>query len=74
LRGRDVSQNATLLRGLLEGYVSPLRDVVVLNAAAALVVAGRAKDLEEGIMLANHSLDQGKAYSCLKKMIEITNA
>lgn len=74
LRGRDAASNATLFRGLLEGYVCPLRDAVVLNAAAALLVAGRAKDIGEGIVLANHSLDQGEAYTRLKKLIEITNA
>lgn len=74
LKGGDAAHNALLFRGLLEGYVSPLRDAVVLNAAAGLFVAGRAKGLEEGIMLANHSLDQGEAYRRLKKMIEITNA
>ncbi|MBI2082812.1 MAG: anthranilate phosphoribosyltransferase [Deltaproteobacteria bacterium] len=74
LQGKEASHNATLLRGFLEGYVSPLRDVVVLNAAAALVVSGRSKDFEEGVMLANHSLDQGKGYECLKKLIEVTNA
>ncbi len=74
LAGKDAAFNATLLRGLLEGYVCPLRDAIVLNAAAALYVAGRAKDIEEGIVLANHSLDQGEALKRLRKLVEITNA
>lgn len=73
LKGRDVDFNATLMRGLLEGYVSPLRDAVVINAAAALFVSGRAASWEEGIVLANHSLDQGKAYEILKDVIRISN-
>ena len=72
LLGRDVNYNANLLKGLLEGYVSPLREVVVLNAAAALVVSGQASELEEGLMKANHSLDQGHAYDILKKLIKKT--
>ncbi len=74
LAGRDAVVNASLLRGILEGYLCPLRDAVILNAAAALVAADRAKDLGEGIVLANRSLDQGKAYECLKKLVEVTNA
>ncbi|MBI2066660.1 MAG: anthranilate phosphoribosyltransferase [Deltaproteobacteria bacterium] len=73
LQGGDASYNANLLRGLLEGYVSPLRDVVLLNAAAALIAANRVKEFGEGLMLANHALDQGRARGCLKKLIEITN-
>lgn len=73
LQGRDASYNAQFLKGLLEGYVCPLRDAVVLNAAAALYVSGRAKDFEEGLVLANRSLDQGEALRCLKKLMEISN-
>lgn len=73
LKGKDAVYNATLLKGLLEGYECPLRNAIVLNAAAALTVSGRAKDLEEGITVAEHSLDQGKAYEVLKNLIRISN-
>jgi anthranilate phosphoribosyltransferase len=69
LQGQEADYNARLLKGLLEGYVSPLRDAVVLNAAAALVVANLAMNLAEGIMKANHSLDEGHAFAVLKKLV-----
>lgn len=73
LKGKDASYNATLLKGLLEGYECPLRNAVVLNAAAALVASGRAQNWEEGITMAEHSLDQGKAYQVLKDLMRISN-
>ncbi len=73
LQGRDGEYNATMTKGLLEGYESPLRQVVVLNAAAALMVVGRARDLSEGIKIAKHSLDQGKAYQVLRDLVRISN-
>ncbi len=73
LRGRDADYNAMILKGLLEGYESPLRSVVLLNAAAAFYVAGRAKDLGEGLTIGEHSLDQGRSYQALKDLIRISN-
>ncbi len=73
LKGRDAAYNAVMLRGLLEGYESPLRRAVVLNAAAALMVSGRAASLEEGLAVADHSLDQGRAYEVLKDAVRISN-
>lgn len=73
LQGRDAAQNATVLKGILEGYLCPLREAIVLNAAAALLVVGRVARLGEGITLAQHSLDQGKAHECLRKLVEVTN-
>lgn len=73
LKGRDAEYNATMLKGLLEGYESRLRDAVVLNAAAALTVAGRAASLEEGLAVGEHSIDQGRAYEVLKDVIRISN-
>lgn len=72
LEGGDVEHNAHLMRGLLEGYESPLRDVVMLNAAAALIVAGRAMSLEDGLEIAEKSLNQGHAMERLKKLIEVS--
>lgn len=73
LKGRDADYNAMMLKGLLEGFESPLRTAVQLNAAAALMVSGRASGLEEGLTIAEHSLDQGRAYEVLKDVIRISN-
>lgn len=73
LKGKDAASNAALLKGLLEGYECPLRDAVLLNAMAALVVSGRAKDWEEGFSIAGHSIDQGKALNALKNLIRVSN-
>jgi anthranilate phosphoribosyltransferase len=74
LRGGDAETNATALMGVLKGNKGPFRDVAVLNAAAALVVAGRAKDLKAGVALAEHSLDSGEAEGRLDRLIAISNA
>ncbi len=73
LKGRDAAYNATFLKGLLEGYVCPLRSAVVLNAAAALVVVGRAKSWEEAMTIADHALDQGKAVRVMRDLVRISN-
>lgn len=73
LSGRDAAYNAVFLKGLLEGYDCPLRHAVLLNAAAALYVTGRARHLEEGIVLGEHAMDQGKAYQVLKDVIKVTH-
>jgi anthranilate phosphoribosyltransferase len=51
----------------------PLRDVVLLNSAAALLVAGRAADLGEGIALAAHAIDTGAARRVLRDLVAMTN-
>jgi anthranilate phosphoribosyltransferase len=53
---------------------SPYRDVALLNAAAALVVAGRAKNLKEGVALGLKSLDTGAAASKLKRLVAVSNS
>lgn len=73
LKGGDPNQNAQILKGILKGEEGPKRDIVVLNAAAALVAAEKAKDIEEGIKLAEESINQGEALEKLKKLIECTN-
>src|SRR5690349_9104665 len=59
LKGGDAEANAASLRGVLEGRPGAFRDVALLNAAAALVVAGKAKDLKDGTALGAKSLDSG---------------
>jgi len=73
LRGKEAPYNAVLLKGLLEGYESPLRTAVLLNAAVALVAVGRATSLEEGLSVGEHALDQGRAYQVMKDLIRISN-
>jgi anthranilate phosphoribosyltransferase len=72
LKGGDADSNAAALRAVLGGESSAYRDIVVLNAAGALVVAGAAPDLAAGAKLASDSLSQGKAKAALDQMIAIT--
>jgi anthranilate phosphoribosyltransferase len=73
LKGADPLANAARLNALLDGKPGALRDIVLLNAAAALIVAGRAKDLREGVGLAAQSIDGGAARRALDRLIVITN-
>ena len=73
LKGGDAAANAVALQSVLDGRPSPYRDVALLNAAAALVVAGRAKDLKEGMTLGIQSIDSGAAAERLKRLIAVSN-
>jgi len=74
LRGGDAEENAVALRALLDGARGPYRDIVLLNAAAALVVADRAVDLAEGAAMAAAVIDDGRAAKALADLVEATNA
>jgi anthranilate phosphoribosyltransferase len=74
LRGGDATDNARALRGVLSGEKGPFRDVAILNAAAGLVVAGRAKDIKQGVALAAKSIDSGEAEGRLDRLIVASNA
>lgn len=74
LKGGDAQANAVALRAVLEGMPGPYRDVALLNAAATLVVAGKAKDLKEGVTLGTQSIDSGAAEARLKKLIAVSAA
>jgi len=74
LRGGDAEHNAKALMGVLKGERGPFRDVAVLNASAALVVAGKAKDLKDGVALAQKSIDSGEAEGALERLIVISGA
>jgi anthranilate phosphoribosyltransferase len=74
LRGGDAEHNAKALLDVLKGKSSPLRDVSILNAAAALIVAGKAKDLRQSATLAAKSIDSGEAESRLDRLIAVSNA
>ena len=74
LRGGDAETNATALMAVLQGTQGPFRDVALLNAAAALAVAGKAKDVKEGVALAAKSVDSGAAKDKLDKLVAVSNA
>ncbi|HVV60289.1 MAG TPA: anthranilate phosphoribosyltransferase [Pseudolabrys sp.] len=74
LLGGDAAHNAKALMDVLKGKPSAFRDVAVINAAAALIVAGKAKDLKEGASLAAKSLDSGEAEGRLDRLITVSNA
>ena len=73
LRGADPLANAKALRNVLEGDASAFREVAILNAAAALVVAGKADHLKAGVALATHSVDSGQAETRLDRLIAVSN-
>jgi anthranilate phosphoribosyltransferase len=74
LRGGSAKDNAQALVDVLKGKVGALRDVAILNAAAALMVAGRANDLKQGLALAQTSIDSGEAAGRLQRLVAISNA
>jgi anthranilate phosphoribosyltransferase len=74
LRGGDADANAAALLDVLKGKKGPFRDVAIINAAAALIVAGRAKDLRDGAAKAQQSIDSGEAEGRLDRLIHISNA
>ena len=73
LKGGDAQHNAAAIREVLSGKQTPLRDIAVLNAAAATIVAGKAADLAEGAALASRAIDTGAAKAALDRLIAITN-
>lgn len=73
LQGGDPDDNARIIREILGGAKGPKRDVVVLNAAAAIAATGMAKDIKGGIKPAEEAIDSGKAMEKLEGLIEITN-
>lgn len=73
IQGGDASQNAEIIREILNGKHGPRRDIVLLNTAAALLASGKAGDLKEGIAVGSESIDSGKALAKLKTLIEFTN-
>jgi len=73
LRGGDAATNARAVQDVLEGKKTPFRDVALLNAAAALVVAGKAKDIKAGFDLAAHSVDSGEAEGRLDRLVVVSN-
>ncbi len=72
IAGGDAEHNAGLIRAILSGEKGPRRDIVVANASAAIVAAGRAADFLEGALLAARSIDSGAALTKLEALIAFT--
>ncbi len=74
IRGGTVTDNAAILRDVLAGEKDPRRDVVLMNAAAVVLVGDKASNLEEGIKLAEESIDSGMAMQKLEQLIFLSQA
>ena len=72
LTGGDPAENAGITRQILLGEKGPMRDVVVINAAAALVAADKAKSLDQGIRQAGEAIDNGSADEKLNQLVTFT--
>ncbi len=74
ISGGDVNENAAIIRAILDGEHSSRRDVILLNAAAALVAAGRVDAIGDGMPIAAQSIDSGAAKAKLAALVKFTNA
>jgi len=73
LKGDDPTTNAVALRAVLNGAKGAFRDIVLLNSAAALMIADKVASLREGVAMAAEAIDSGKARQVLARLIEITH-
>lgn len=74
LLGGDATRNAEIVTGILSGEKGHKRDIVLLNAAAAVYVSGKAKDLKEGIEIAAAAIDSGKSKKTLDTLIKVSRS
>lgn len=74
IKGGDPQHNAAALTALLDGARSAYRDIVLLNSAAALIVADKVETLKDGAALAAQAIDSGRARETLKKLVAVSNA
>lgn len=74
LKGGDVAENASILRSILDGEISPRTEIVALNAGAALSLTGKAASLEEGLELAWSSIRTGAARQKLESLVKVTTS
>lgn len=72
LQGGNAAENAQIIRALLKGEQGPRRDIVLLNAGAAIAAGGKARDIREGVAAAAHSIDSGAALAKLERMVEFS--
>ncbi|MFV9875307.1 MAG: anthranilate phosphoribosyltransferase [Rickettsiales endosymbiont of Dermacentor nuttalli] len=73
IQGGDMFFNAKQLSELLQGKQTAYRDIVLFNSAAALVITSTVSNIKDGIALSSESLDNGRAYKCLQKLIAISS-
>ena len=73
IKGGDADENARTMAAMLDGAPGPIRDIVLLNTAGALIVAGRAGTLHEGVAEAAEAIDSGAARATLNELIAISN-
>ena len=73
IKGGSIEENAVIVKKVLMGEKGPKQDVVLLNASAAFVAGGMARNFKDGIKIARESIESGKAMEKLKKLIELTN-
>jgi anthranilate phosphoribosyltransferase len=74
LGGGDASANAAIIRTVFDGETGPRRDAVILNAGAALYVAGLNETLERGVYAARDAIDDGRAAATLERLVAFTSA
>ena len=74
IKGGDRAENALILRRLFQGERGPIRDVVLLNSAAILMVGGKAQDLKAGIGLASETIDSGEALRRMEALVELSSS
>lgn len=74
LKGGEPAENAAALHRLLDGEPGAYRDIVLMNAGAALILAGLADDLKEGVRLGAHAIDDGRAKTTLASLVAATNS
>ena len=74
LAGGDAHENARIIEDVLKGGRGPARDIVLLNAGSALFIAGAAKSVEDGIVLASRAIDRGDARQTLQRLVSISTA
>ena len=74
IRGGTARQNAKILRGILSGEVGVRRNIVIINAAAALVAGNQASDLKDSAYIAEKTIDSGKALAKLDELIKLSQS
>jgi len=72
VRGGEPRDNAKVFHEMLDGAKGPIRDIVLLNAAAGIVVAGKADDMQQGVEIATTSIDSGSARNVLDQVIRVS--
>jgi anthranilate phosphoribosyltransferase len=71
LKGGDAKENAAIIQKIINGEKGPRRDVVVMNSSAALVIAGKAQDFQDGVLMASDAIDSLKVKALLLKLVSL---